>query len=111
MKKVLKYLIDYQRSFNNRHDVSDEDKNEVCGGIQDAFEDLLAMQRKLKAFENTKEKIEVIIKEIDGDTRLSYPAASVLVNAPLALIQCSLKSQRDAYQNTLCIFSELQDEQ
>lgn len=41
------------------------------------------------------DEIKERLKQIESDERLGYPPARVDVNAPLALIQCSLGSQRD----------------
>ncbi|MFA7142706.1 MAG: hypothetical protein WC175_01820 [Candidatus Dojkabacteria bacterium] len=41
----------------------------------------------------TKAEILAKIEELEMDPRLSYPMASVFVNAPLALIQISLKTK------------------
>ncbi len=43
----------------------------------------------------TTEEIKERIKDIEDDDRMGYPPASVQINAPLALIQCSLGSIRD----------------
>ena len=43
----------------------------------------------------SEEEIRKVLKEIESDDRLSFPPARVDVNAPLALTQCSLGSQRD----------------
>jgi hypothetical protein len=45
----------------------------------------------MKTIEEIKKKLE----NIESDVRLGYKPASVDVNAPLALIQCSLGSMRD----------------
>lgn len=41
----------------------------------------------------TKDQIREKIKELESDERLSYPVATVVENAPLALIQLSLETQ------------------
>jgi hypothetical protein len=43
----------------------------------------------------TEKEIRQRLLEIESDERLSYEPALVEVNAPLALTQCSLGSQRD----------------
>ena len=43
----------------------------------------------------TKKEIEEMLKSIMSDERLSYPTATIDINAPLALIQLSLESKRD----------------
>lgn len=45
-----------------------------------------------------EERIMQEIGNINRDERMSYPDANVQVNAPLALIQVSLKARRDALQ-------------
>jgi len=39
------------------------------------------------------EEIEAKIAEIKSDERMSYPAATVFANAPLALIQTGMENQ------------------
>jgi len=41
----------------------------------------------------TKKEIQEKLDEIKSDERLSYPAATIDINAPLALIQCGLEHQ------------------
>ncbi len=41
----------------------------------------------------TKEQIEEKIKEIESDERLSYPLATIEINAPLALIQLEMETK------------------
>ncbi|MBT6051745.1 MAG: hypothetical protein HOG49_33495 [Candidatus Scalindua sp.] len=41
----------------------------------------------------TKKEIQDKLKELKGDERLGYPAATVFANAPLALIQLGLESE------------------
>ena len=43
----------------------------------------------------TKKQIQAQLDKILADERLHYPTATVLNNAPLALIQTSLETQRD----------------
>ena len=43
----------------------------------------------------TKEEIQEKLNEILSDERLSYPIATIVENAPLALIQLSQESKRD----------------
>ena len=43
----------------------------------------------------TKEEIKERLETIEADERLSYPPAQIQINAPLALIQLSLETQRD----------------
>ena len=46
---------------------------------------------KQKLIKIIKEKL----KEIESDERLSYPIATVIENAPLALIQLDLETKRN----------------
>ena len=41
----------------------------------------------------TQKEIEEKIKELESDERLSYPTATIDINAPLALIQLRLESK------------------
>ena len=41
----------------------------------------------------TKQEIEERLKKVQSDVRLTYPAANVFSNAPLALIQTSLEQE------------------
>ena len=41
----------------------------------------------------TKKEIQEKLKEIESDERLSYPPASIFLNAPLALIQIELETK------------------
>ena len=43
----------------------------------------------------SKSQIEEKLAVTLSDERLHYPTATVQINAPLALIQCSLETQRD----------------
>jgi hypothetical protein len=40
-----------------------------------------------------RKKVEDALKEIEEDERLGYPTATVVENAPLALVQCGLENQ------------------
>ncbi len=40
-----------------------------------------------------KEQIEEEIKKIESDERLSYPTATIDINAPLALIQLEMETK------------------
>jgi hypothetical protein len=40
-----------------------------------------------------KQEIEKKLAELEADERLSYPPATVYVNAPLALVQTELESK------------------
>jgi len=54
----------------------------------------------LSAFANMKTEAEILkkIAEIKADERLSYPSATVFANAPLALIQMSMKAELNALE-------------
>jgi len=41
----------------------------------------------------TKQEIQTLLDKLTSDDRLSYPAATVQINAPLALIQLELESK------------------
>jgi len=43
----------------------------------------------------TKAEIEARLADVLADPRLGYPAATVDVNAPLALIQMALEAERN----------------
>lgn len=49
----------------------------------------------------TPEEIQKRIDEIKADERLSYPTATVFVNAPLALIQYGLTTELYALEKVL----------
>jgi hypothetical protein len=66
----------------------------------------LAMQeieRREKAF---RKAIEDALAEIEEDERIGYPTATVFENAPLALIQCRLESQRKALKYVLIVLDK-----
>jgi len=44
----------------------------------------------------TEKEIKKRLAEIEKDERISYPTATIDINAPLALIQLSLETERDA---------------
>lgn len=48
----------------------------------------------MKTEEEIKNRLDIVM----ADERLSYPPARVDINAPLALIQLSLETQRDVLQ-------------
>lgn len=48
-----------------------------------------------------RKNVEEALEEIESDERLGYPTATVVENAPLALIQCGLDSQRRALKYVL----------
>ncbi len=43
----------------------------------------------------SKQEIQEKLFDVEKDERLSYPTATVIENAPLALIQLSLETKRD----------------
>lgn len=45
--------------------------------------------------------IEGALSQVESDERLSYPTATVVINAPLALIQCGLEHQRRILKEVL----------
>lgn len=47
------------------------------------------------------ERVEERLAEVEDDDRLGYDDADVQVNAPLALIQTSLKAKRDSMRFAL----------
>ena len=49
----------------------------------------------------TPEEIQRRIQEILADPRISYPAANIGINAPLALIQLSLETELHTLQDVL----------
>lgn len=50
--------------------------------------------------------IEDALAEVENDERLGYPTATVVENAPLALIQCGLDSQRRALKYVLMVLDK-----
>lgn len=61
----------------------------------------LAKNEIIRREENFRKSIQDALNEIEADERLGYPTATVVVNAPLALIQCGLDSQRRALKFVL----------
>ncbi len=61
----------------------------------------MAMQEILRREKTFREEVEGALAEIEEDERLGYPTATVVENAPLALIQCGLDSQRRALKYVL----------
>ena len=53
------------------------------------------IMRREKAF---RKSVEDALEETEQDERLGYPTATVVENAPLALIQCSLLHQVRAFK-------------
>lgn len=54
----------------------------------------------------TADEIQKKLREVCSDERLSYEPANVFVNAPLALIQTSLETERRVLQWVLDIGKE-----
>lgn len=64
----------------------------------------MAMQeivRRAEKYEAAEVKIRDYLAAVENDERLSYPTAMVFENAPLALVQCGLESQRKALKLAL----------
>jgi hypothetical protein len=55
-----------------------------------------ASVKPTKVKTRTAEAIKAEIAKIEADKRLHYPSANVQINAPLALIQLTLETRRDA---------------
>ncbi len=49
----------------------------------------------------TEEQITARLNELLADDRISYPAATVFANAPLALIQTAMETEVHALQRVL----------
>lgn len=61
----------------------------------------------MKDFEELEIFIKSEIGEIEADERYHYATASVLINAPLALIQTEMKAKLNAYKGVLEKIKEL----
>lgn len=57
----------------------------------------------INKFEERVQKVEKLLDEVKSDERLGYPTATVIENAPLALIQCGLENQVSALGHVLKI--------
>jgi hypothetical protein len=64
-----------------------------------AQEILRRSNQSLTAIKRIKEELA----KIESDERLGYPTATVIENAPLALVQCGLENQRRAIKWVLFI--------
>lgn len=57
------------------------------------------------------ESLKIIIQdkvlEIEKDKRFNYTPASVLINAPLAIIQVGLKTKHNTYSEILNIINQM----
>ena len=49
----------------------------------------------------TKEEIKARLEEIESDERLSYPVATIQINAPLALVQVALATEARTLRRVL----------
>ena len=62
----------------------------------------------MKNFKELEKFIKDEIAEIEADERYHYASASVLINAPLALIQTEMRAKMDAYKSVLEKVKELE---
>lgn len=62
----------------------------------------------MKNFKELEKFIKDEIAEIEADERYHYATASVLINAPLALIQTEMKVKMNAYKSILEKIKELE---
>ena len=62
----------------------------------------------MKDFEELKNFIKSEIAEIEADECYHYATASVLINAPLALIQTEMRAKMNAYKSVLEKVKELE---
>lgn len=62
----------------------------------------------MKNFKELEKFIKDEIAEIEADERYHYASASVLINAPLALIQTEMRAKMDAYKSVLKKVKELE---
>lgn len=62
----------------------------------------------MKNFKELEKFIKDEIAEIENDERHHYASASVLINAPLALIQTEMKAKMNAYKSILEKIKELE---
>ena len=63
----------------------------------------------MKNFKELEKFIKDEIAEIENDERYHYASASVLINAPLALIQTEMKAKMNAYKSILEKIKELEE--
>lgn len=70
------------------------------GALEKISEELI---RREKAF---RKNVEEALAEIQDDERLGYPTATVVENAPLALIQCGLENQVRAIKYVLILLDK-----
>ena len=62
----------------------------------------------MRNFKELEKFIKDEIAEIEADERYHYASASVLINAPLALIQTEMKAKLNAYKGVLKKIKELE---
>jgi hypothetical protein len=62
----------------------------------------------MRNFKELEKFIKDEIAEIENDERYHYATASVLINAPLALIQTEMRAKMNAYKGVLKKIKELE---
>ena len=62
----------------------------------------------MRNFKELEKFIKDEIAEIENDERYHYATASVLINAPLALIQTEMRAKMNAYKGILKKIKELE---
>lgn len=62
----------------------------------------------MKNFKELEKFIKDEIAEIENDERYHYATVSVLINAPLALIQTEMRAKMNAYKGVLEKVKELE---
>ena len=62
----------------------------------------------MRNFKELEKFIKDEIAEIEADERYHYSSASVLINAPLALIQTEMRAKMNAYKSILEKVKELE---
>ncbi|AVX45022.1 hypothetical protein [Campylobacter concisus] len=62
----------------------------------------------MRNFKELEKFIKDEIAEIENDERYHYASASVLINAPLALIQTEMRAKMNAYKGVLEKVKELE---
>ena len=62
----------------------------------------------MRNFKELEKFIKDEFAEIENDERYHYATASVLINAPLALIQTEMKAKLNAYKGVLKKIKELE---
>ncbi len=64
---------------------------------------VMAKNEVMRREQEFRKSIEDALTEIEEDERLGYPTATVVENAPLALIQCGLGAQVKALKYVLMV--------